>query len=445
MERESGMGDAIQHRIETFDRLARKYEAALKPVDISITLPDGTVKSGKAWETTPAGIAAAISKSMLDRTIVAMVDDELWDLARPFERSSTLELLNFNHTEEGVSSTHILGEAVEKQFGCHLCDGRPTTDPPGLYYDMVNMNRGIQESEKPILEKLAQSIIKEKQPFQRLVVSKEGLVEMFQYSPYKLHFIGQHVPDGGSSTVYRCGLIELCGGPHMQHTGKIKAFSVLRHSMQLGSAYWLGDSKNEPIQRVSGISFPDKRQLDDYHRFLAEAAKRNHRKIGADQKLFFFDPVSPGSCFFLPHGTRIYHALLELLRQEYRRRGYDEVITPNMYKADLWKTSGHWDHYADGFVPIEARDASLIYVRISAFSALSSAIETAVAAATRALDKPDVPLVISTTKFAVNITLDLLIISRFHVGSHQPTINMQAGIQLTCNITAAFVGLGYFL
>ncbi|KAG7289862.1 hypothetical protein NEMBOFW57_006239 [Staphylotrichum longicolle] len=101
--------------------------------------------------------------------------------------------------------------------------------------------------------------------------------------------------------------------------------------------------------------------------------------------------------------------------------------------------------FAKGFVPIEVRDASLTYVRISAFSALSSAIETAVAAATRALDKPDVPLVISTTKFAVNITLDLLIISRFHVGSHQPTVNMQAGIQLTCNMTAAFVGLGYFL
>ncbi|KAK4160658.1 hypothetical protein QBC43DRAFT_337940 [Cladorrhinum sp. PSN259] len=101
--------------------------------------------------------------------------------------------------------------------------------------------------------------------------------------------------------------------------------------------------------------------------------------------------------------------------------------------------------FAKGFVPIEVRDASLTYVRISSFSALSSAIETAVAAATRALDKPDVPLVISTTKFAVNITLDLLVISRFHVGSHQPTVNMQAGIQITCNMTAAFVGLGYFL
>jgi threonyl-tRNA synthetase len=118
--------------------------------------------------------------------------------------------------------------------------------------------------------------------------------------------------------------------------------------LQLGSAYWLGDSKNESVQRVAGISFPDKKQLEDYHHFLAEAAKRNHRKIGADQKLFFFDPVSPGSCFFLPHGTRIYNAMLDLLRKEYQRRGYDEVITPNMYKADLWKTSGHWDHYADG-------------------------------------------------------------------------------------------------
>lgn len=118
--------------------------------------------------------------------------------------------------------------------------------------------------------------------------------------------------------------------------------------LQAGAAYWLGNQSNESLQRVAGISFPDKKQLDEYRTFLEEAAKRNHRKIGTDQKLFFFDEVSPGSCFFLPHGTRIYNALFDLLRQEYRKRGYQEVITPNVYKSDLWKTSGHWDHYADG-------------------------------------------------------------------------------------------------
>ncbi|KAK4136056.1 threonyl-tRNA synthetase [Trichocladium antarcticum] len=291
---------------------------------------------------------------MLERTIIALVDGELWDLDRPFEQSCKLELLDFNHPEAKKvfwhSSAHILGEAAEKQFHCYLCNGPPTTDPPGFYYDMANMERGIQDSEKSALEKLSKTIIKAKQPFQRLVMAKSDLIRMFEYSPYKLYFIEQRVPDGGSTTVYRCGpLIDLCRGPHVQHTGKVKAFSVLR----LGSAYWLGDNKNESVQRVAGISFPDKKQLDEYHLFLAEAAKRNHRKIGADQKLFFFDAVSPGSCFFLPHGTRIYNAMLDLLRHEYRRRGYDEVITPNMYKSDLWKTSGHWDHYAEGMFTFE--------------------------------------------------------------------------------------------
>jgi threonyl-tRNA synthetase len=150
------------------------------------------------------------------------------------------------------SSAHVLGEAAEKRFGCYLCNGPPTTDPPGFYYDMANMDRyvsdghqprlrqglekltagnnsGIQDSEKSILEKLAKSIIKEKQPFQRLVMSKANLIRMFEYSPYKLYFIEKRVPDGGSSTVYRCGpLIDLCRGPHVQDTGRIKAFSILR-------------------------------------------------------------------------------------------------------------------------------------------------------------------------------------------------------------------------
>lgn len=110
---------------------------------------------------------------------------------------------------------------------------------------------------------------------------------------------------------------------------------------QSSAAYWLGNSKNESVQRIAGISFPDKKQLQEYMTFLKEAAKRNHRNTGKQQQLFFFDEVSPGSCFCLPHGTRIYNAIIDLLKSEYRKRGYDEVITPNMYKSDLWKTSGH--------------------------------------------------------------------------------------------------------
>jgi threonyl-tRNA synthetase len=122
---------------------------------------------------------------------------------------------------------------------------------------------------------------------------------------------------------------------------------------QNSSAHWLGDRNAEVVQRISGIAFPNNKLLTEYKTFLAEAAIRNHRKIGTDQKLFFFDEVSPGSTFFLPHGTRIYNTMLDLMKSEYRKRGYDEVITPNVYKSDLWKTSGHWDHYKENMFTFE--------------------------------------------------------------------------------------------
>ncbi|KAJ4196506.1 Threonine--tRNA ligase [Fusarium falciforme] len=342
----------IQHRLDLFDKIKARQEAEIaeKPrEEIIISLPNGKEHTGTSWETTPFSIAKGISKSLLERTVISLVDGELWDLTRPLEKSCKLELLDFEHPEGKKvfwhSSAHILGEAAERRFGCYLCNGPPTEDPPGFYYDMANMGEQvIADEDKKALEQLSNSIIKQKQPFERLEMTKDELLEMFKYSKYKEYFINQRVPDGTKSTVYRCGpLIDLCRGPHVPTTGNIKAFSVLRNS----AAYWLGDSNNESVQRIAGISFPDKKQLEEYKHFLAEAAKRNHRKIGQDQKLFFFDEVSPGSTFFLPHGVRIYNALMDLLKGEYRKRGFTEVMSPNVYKADLWKISGHWGHYEE--------------------------------------------------------------------------------------------------
>ncbi|KAI0965129.1 hypothetical protein F4678DRAFT_467797 [Xylaria arbuscula] len=347
----------IRHRLDIFDSLSREFAkelASKQRDDIVVTLADGSTKPGKSWETSPSSIALSISRSLLDRTVIAKVDGELWDLERPLEKSCKLELLDFTHPEGKQvfwhSSAHVLGEASERHFGCHLCNGPPTTDPPGFYYDMANMGSAAQQTDQTALEKLCASIIKEKQPFERLILTKADLIKMFSYSKYKLYFINQRVADGESTTVYRCGpLIDLCRGPHVPHTGRIKAFSILR----FGASYWLGNQQNESLQRIAGISFPDKKQLEEYKVFLAEAAKRHHRKIGTEQKLFFFDEASPGSCFFLPHGTRIYNALQDFLKHEYRKRGYQEVITPNMYKSDLWKTSGHWDHYSEDMFTFE--------------------------------------------------------------------------------------------
>lgn len=202
-------------------------------------------------------------------------------------------------------------------------------------------SRAVSSSEDvDPLTTLATSIIGEKQPFQRLTVTKEQLLEMFQSNKYKQHIIGDKIADGTSTTVYRCGpLIDLCRGPHVVDTGKIKAFGILK----LSASYFLGDPANDSLQRVYGISFPDKKQLAEHLKFLEEAAKRDHRRIGKDQELFLFHDLSPGSCFFLPHGTIIYNTLQSFIRKEYWKRGYQEVHSPNMFNSSLWKKSGHWE------------------------------------------------------------------------------------------------------
>lgn len=357
----------FQSRIEMFDKYKAEYDDMVKAKprqEISITLRDGNKKTGISWETTPMDIAKEISKSLPEKLVIAKVDGVLWDLERPLEKSVDLELLDFEHPEGKQvfwhSSAHVLGEAAEKHYGCHLCFGPPTED--GFFYDMATYDKKVHPVDYPNLETLSKAVIKEKQKFVRLELPKEALLEMFKYNKYKQHFIETKVPDGTTSTVYRCGpMIDLCVGPHVPHTGRIKAFMVTKHS----SSYWLGDAANDSLQRIYGISFPDTKQLKEYKEFLEQAAKRDHRKIGKDQDLWFFDEISPGSCFFLPNGVRIYNALLELIRQEYRKRGYQEVISPNIYSSKLWETSGHWDHYKENMFIME------IDKRMSALKAMN--------------------------------------------------------------------------
>lgn len=336
----------VAHRIAIFDELyaKQKQEIADKPRDaITVTLPDGKEIPGQAWETSPATIARGISKSLLDRTVIARVDGELWDMGRPLEGSCKLEFLDFNNDEAKKvfwhSSAHILGEAAEKKFHCHLCFGPPTDD--GFFYDfgMPTAGTAVTADDKKTLSSLMEGIVKERQPFERLVMSKEDLLRMFSNNKFKIELINSKIPDGESTTVYRNGpLIDLCRGPHVIDTGRIKALTVLK----IGASYFLGDAKNAPLQRVYGISFPDKKLLQEHLKFLEEAAKRDHRRIGKDQDLFMFHELSPGSPFFLPHGMRIINSLKGLINKEYHRRGYVEVMSPNMFNADLWKQSGHW-------------------------------------------------------------------------------------------------------
>ena len=346
----------LDHRLKVFDAVKAKQEAQLgqKPHEpINVTLDNGRIEVGQSWITKPGDIARSISKSLYERTVIARVNGNLWDLERPLEESCRLELLDFEHPEGKKvfwhSSAHVLGEAAERRFGCDLCNGPPIDS--GFYYDMALPNSEVVQTSdwKPLVD-IAQKAIKDKAPFERLTLTKAELQEMFKNNKYKLHLIDQRVKDGDSTTVYRSGVfIDLCRGPHVPNTGRIKAFDVLRSS----ASYFLGDQSNDSVQRIYGISFPDKKQMEEHKRYLEEAAQRDHRRIGKDQELFFFHELSPGSCFFLPHGTIIVNALMKFLRNEYWQRGYQEVTSPNAFNSELWKRSGHWEHYKDGMFIFE--------------------------------------------------------------------------------------------
>ncbi|CEM01498.1 unnamed protein product [Vitrella brassicaformis CCMP3155] len=382
----------VPHRIALFEQCFKDQEDARRAKagrPINIELPDGTVKTGTAFETTPHTIAAEISKGLANAVIVAKVfytetmsgeeglvaadDDEedeaeeiaeskicqeyaskletdkgeLWDLHRPLEGSCRMKLLKFDDPEGQHcfwhSSAHILGQCLEAEYGSHLTVGPALTS--GFYYDCYMGDTPLTQEAFPVLNKHAERIAKEDQKFHRLVIAKEQALEMFKHNPFKVALISNKIPDGGKTTCYRCGpLIDLCKGPHLPSTGKVKAFEAFKNS----SAYWLGKSDNDSLQRVYAISFPDKKQLTEHKRLIAKAEELDHRKVGAKQDLYFFDSnVSPGSCFWLPMGTRIYNKLIDFMKSEYRLRGFHEVISPNIYSCDLWKTSGHYQNYKE--------------------------------------------------------------------------------------------------
>ncbi|NXD83473.1 SYTC2 ligase, partial [Halcyon senegalensis] len=346
----------IEDRLKLYEALKTEhdallaYRAASQSKPIKITLTDGKMAEGESWKTTPYQLAVGISQVLASNAVIAKVNGELWDLDRPLEGDCTLELLMFDNEEAKAvywhSSAHILGEAMEGYFGGCLCYGPPIEN--GFYYDMYIEDRGVSSTEFPLLENRCKNIIKEKQAFERLEVKKEILLDMFKYNKFKCRILNEKV-NTPTTTIYRCGpLIDLCRGPHVRHTGKIKALKILKNS----STYWEGKSDMETLQRIYGISFPDNKMMKEWEKIQEEAKNRDHRKIGKEQELFFFHDLSPGSCFFLPRGAFLYNTLMDFIREKYRGK-FTEVVSPNIFNSKLWEVSGHWQHYSENMFSFE--------------------------------------------------------------------------------------------
>ncbi|XP_067878916.1 threonine--tRNA ligase 1, cytoplasmic-like isoform X2 [Heterodontus francisci] len=341
----------VTERLLQFEKLKVTHEEILRERaltasrPIRVTLPDGKCMEGESWKTSPYQIARAISQGLSDSAVVARVNGVLWDLHRPLEGDSTVELLKFdNEAAKAVywhSSAHLLGAAMERLYAGLLCHG-PNTEH-GFFYDMYMGGRSVPNSDFPDLESICKSMMEERHPFERVEVRREELLELFKYNKFKLRFIEDKVTTP-MATIYRCGsLVDLCRGPHIRHTGQIKAFRIEKSA----AVYWAGNTDMEPLQRIHGISFPDNKALAKWDQLQEEVKKRDHRKIGKEQELFFFHELSPGSCFFLPKGAYIYNTLVDFIKSEYRKRGFMEVVTPNVFNNKLWEQSGHWDHYSD--------------------------------------------------------------------------------------------------
>lgn len=239
------------------------------------------------------------------------------------------------------TSSHILAQAIKRLYPEMKLAIGPAIDN-GFYYDF--------DTDKPftpdMLEKIEEEmkkIIKEDYKIERFVLPKEEALELMKDEPYKIELIND-LPEGEEISFYKQGdFTDLCAGPHLPSTGKVKAIKLLSSS----GAYWRGDEHNKMLQRIYGISFPKQSELDNYINLIEEAKKRDHRKLGKELELFFFDETAPGMVYWMPKGFTLLNTLIEFWRKEHKKRGYQEFSGPQLNSSSLWKTSGHWGHYKE--------------------------------------------------------------------------------------------------
>jgi threonyl-tRNA synthetase len=324
--------------------------------NLQITLPDGSVQSVPDGGR-PIDIARKIGQRLADDAIVARVNGNLWDLNRPFEADSSLEILTAKNTDalEVVrhSTAHLLAAAVLELFPETKLGIGPPIDT-GFYYDFARPDaftpEDLEKIEKKMWEIQARDL-----PYERKYTEKKEGLKLYADQPMKCELITERAGDIFSEYTLGPDFIDFCRGPHVPSTKKLKAFKLL----SIAGAYWKGDEKNAQLQRIYGTAFFNKKELDEYLARLEEAKKRDHRKLGQELDLFSIQELAgPGLIFFHPKGGRIRVIIEDWMREQYLKRGYALVYTPHVMRADLWKTSGHLGHYKENmFAGMELDDA----------------------------------------------------------------------------------------
>ncbi|HKM45744.1 MAG TPA: threonine--tRNA ligase [Dysgonamonadaceae bacterium] len=325
---------------------------------IKITFPDGSVKELEKG-VTALQIAEGISSRLAKEVLAATVNGETWDLMRPINQDSTINLLKWED-DEGKhaywhSSAHLMAEALQELYPGIKFGIGPAIEN-GFYYD-VDPGEGvsIKESDFPAIEKKMQELIARKEDIKREDISKKDALEYFgdKDENYKVELI-EELEDGTITTYTQGDFTDLCRGPHLPNTSYIKAVKVLTAA----GAYWRGDESRRQLTRLYGITFPKKKQLDDYLVMLEEAKKRDHRKIGKELQLFAFSQkVGAGLPLWLPKGTQLRLRLEDFLKKIQLQFDYEQVMTPHIGSKELYVTSGHYAKYGkDSFQPIHTPD-----------------------------------------------------------------------------------------
>lgn len=319
---------------------------------IALTFPDGSVHS---FDKGVSGndVAKSISSGLQREALAIEVQGEVWDLSRPIVADASIKILKWQDAGGKYaywhSSAHVMAEAVEAIFpGTKFGIGPPVEN--GFYYDIDMGDHTLSPDDLIAIESKMKEFSKRDAPFVREERSWTDAVAYFnkKNDPYKLELLDGL--KGETITFYQQGnFTDLCFGPHIPSTGRIKAIKLL----SVAGAYWRGDEKNKMLQRIYGITFPTSQELDAYVFRLEEAKRRDHRKLGRELELFVFHDVAPGAPFWLPKGMIIFRELEKFLRQELDQRGYQEISTPIMVKKDLWEQSGHWEHYKENMFCVE--------------------------------------------------------------------------------------------